>query len=182
MARYCESCGKEMGDAAAFCSACGKPAVTPPAGGAGAGTGSGTDGGPDGGSDGGSGPDGGSGSGTDSGTAGGRSSSGDEPTTGLQPNVAGALAYLWITAIVFLLLEPYNRDRFVRFHSFQALFLGLAAVAGHVVLSIIPILGWMLMPVWSLLIVALAVVAALKAHQNQTWQMPVIGRFAQEQV
>lgn len=155
MARYCESCGKEMGDAAAFCSACGKPASTPPAGGAGAGTDSATD--------------------TDRG-------SGDGPTSGLQPNVAGALAYLWITAIVFLLLEPYNRDRFVRFHSFQALFLGLAAVAGHVVLSVIPILGWMLMPVWSLLIVALALVAAVKAHQNQTWQMPVIGRFAQEQV
>ena len=144
MARYCESCGKEMGEAAAFCSSCGKPATPSPAGGAGAG--------------------------------------GEGASSGLQPNVAGALAYLWITAIVFLLLEPYNRDRFVRFHSFQALFLGLAAVAGHVVLSIIPILGWMLMPVWSLLIVALAVVAALKAHQNQTWQMPVIGRFAQEQV
>ncbi len=146
MARYCASCGKEMGDDAAFCAACGKPATPSPAGGAGTGTDT------------------------------------EGPTTGLQPNVAGALAYLWITAIVFLLLEPYNRDRFVRFHAFQALFLGLAAVAGHVVLSIIPILGWMLMPVWSLLIVALAVVAALKAHQNQTWQMPVIGRFAQEQV
>lgn len=145
MARYCESCGKEMGDAAAFCSSCGKPAAPPPAGDAGTGTG------------------------------GGRAA-------GLQANVAGALAYLWITAIVLLLLEPYNRDKFVRFHSFQALFLGLAAVAGHVVLSLIPILGWMLMPVWSLLIVVLALIAAIKAYQSETWSMPVIGKFAQEQV
>ena len=144
MARYCESCGKEMGDAAAFCSACGKPATPPPAGDAGNG--------------------------------------GGGPTMGLQANMAGALAYPWITAIVLLLLEPYNRDKFVRFHSFQALFLGLAAVAGHVVLSLIPILGWMLMPVWSLLIVVLALIAAIKAYQNETWSMPVIGRFAQEQV
>ena len=144
MARYCESCGKEMSDAAAFCASCGKPAAPPPAGGAGTG-------------------------------------GGGQPA-GLQANVAGALAYLWITAIVLLLLEPYNRDKFVRFHSFQALFLGLAAVAGHVVLSLVPILGWMLMPVWSLLIVVLALIAAIKAYQNETWSMPVIGRFAQEQV
>lgn len=103
-------------------------------------------------------------------------------TSGLQNNMAGALAYLWITAIVFLLLEPYNKDRFVRFHSFQALFLGLASIAGHIVLSLIPVVGWMMMPLWSLLILVLAVVGAVKAYQNQTWHIPVIGDFAEKQV
>jgi uncharacterized membrane protein len=104
------------------------------------------------------------------------------PAPGLQSNLAGALSYLWITAIVFLLLEPYNRDRFVRFHAFQALFLGLVSIGGHIVLSLVPILGWMLIPFWSLAIVILAVVAAVKAYQNETWSIPVIGPFAQEQV
>ena len=104
------------------------------------------------------------------------------PAAGLQNNIAGALAYLWITAIVFLLLEPYNRDRFVRFHAFQALFLGLASIAGHIVLSLIPVLGWSLIPLWSLLILVLAVVGAVKAYQNQTWRIPVIGEFAEKQV
>ena len=101
---------------------------------------------------------------------------------GLQNNIAGALAYLWITAIVFLLLEPYNRDKFVRFHSFQALFLGIASIAGQIVLALIPILGWALMPLWSLLILVLAVIGAVKAYQNQTWHIPVIGPFAEKQV
>src|ERR1700760_4654206 len=41
----------------------------------------------------------------------------------LADNVAGMLAYFTIIpAIVFLLIEPYNRNRFVRFHCFQCLF------------------------------------------------------------
>ena len=144
MARFCESCGKEMSDSATFCPSCGKSASQPAAGDPGA------------------------------------APSGQ--SAGLQNNIAGALAYLWITAIVFLLLEPYNRDKFVRFHSFQALFLGLASIAGHIVLSLIPILGWALMPLWSLLILVLAVIGAVKAYQKQTWNIPVIGPFAEKQV
>ena len=144
MARVCESCGKEMGDAAVFCPSCGKSAAQPAAGGSGD-------------------------------AAGGQGA-------GLQNNIAGALAYLWITAIVFLLLEPYNRDKFVRFHSFQALFLGIASIAGQIVLALIQVLGWALMPLWSLLILVLAVIGAVKAYQNQTWKIPVIGPFAEKQV
>ena len=37
---------------------------------------------------------------------------------GLADNVAGALAYVTIIpAIVFLVLEPFNKKRFIRFHS-----------------------------------------------------------------
>jgi len=44
-------------------------------------------------------------------------------------NVAGALAYCTILpAIVFLLVEPYNKSRFVRFHSFQCIGLWFAAL------------------------------------------------------
>ena len=144
MARFCESCGKEMSDAAAFCPSCGKTAGQTAAGDPG------------------------------TGQAG--------QSAGLQSNLAGALAYLWITAIIFLLLDPFNKDKFVRFHSFQALFLGLISIAGHIVLTLIPFLGWALMPLWSLLILVLAVVGAVKAYQNQTWRIPVIGDFAQKQV
>jgi len=34
-----------------------------------------------------------------------------------------------IPAIVFLLIAPYNKSRFVRFHSFQCIFLTVAWVA-----------------------------------------------------
>ena len=44
-------------------------------------------------------------------------------TQGMTDNVAGMLAYITIIpAIVFLVVEPYNRNRFIRFHCLQCLF------------------------------------------------------------
>ncbi len=101
---------------------------------------------------------------------------------GLQNNLAGALAYLWIVAIIFLLIEPYNRNKFVRFHSFQALFLGLVSIAGHIVLGIIPFVGWVILPFFSLAIFVVAVICAVKAYGNQEFKLPVLGELAAKQV
>ena len=38
-------------------------------------------------------------------------------------------------------IEPYNKDKFVRFHSFQALFLGLDSIPGDIVLTLFPVRG-----------------------------------------
>src|SRR5947209_7609771 len=92
-------------------------------------------------------------------------------SSGLNDNVAGLLSYLFIPAIIFLLVEPFNTNKFVRFHAFQGLFLGLVSFVGHIVLAIIPVLGWMLIPIWSLAIFVIAVIAAVKAFQNQKWMI-----------
>ncbi len=102
-------------------------------------------------------------------------------SSGMQSNLAAALSYLFITAIIFLLIEPYNKDKFVRFHSFQAIFLGVASIVGHIVLTIIPIIGWIILPFFSLAIFILAVIAAVKAYGNNEWKIPVIGDFASKQ-
>ena len=43
--------------------------------------------------------------------------------TGMEDNVAGALCYLvgFITGVLFLVLEPYSKRPFVRFHAFQSI-------------------------------------------------------------
>ncbi len=102
---------------------------------------------------------------------------------GLQSNLAAALSYLWITAIIFLLLEPYNRDKFVRFHAFQALFLGIFSIVGHIALGMIPVIGWFVLgPLFSLLIFVAAIICAVKAYGNQEFKLPVIGDIASKQV
>src|SRR5690242_5920037 len=69
---------------------------------------------------------------------------------GLTDNVAGMLAYVtFIPAIIFLVMEPYNKSRFIRFHSFQSIFLAVAMIAISVALSIvsfIPVIGLILLP------------------------------------
>jgi uncharacterized membrane protein len=101
-------------------------------------------------------------------------------------NVAGMLAYFTlIPAIIFLLIEPYNRNRFVRFHSFQCLFTCAALIVLHIVLSffsyIIPVL---MFGVWGLLglaELALWVLLVVKAYQHQMFKLPIVGDMAEKQ-
>src|ERR1700722_14502846 len=56
----------------------------------------------------------------------------------LAENIAGMLAYFTIIpAIVFLLVEPYNRNHFVRFHCFQCLFAAVVLIVADVALWIV---------------------------------------------
>jgi uncharacterized membrane protein len=107
---------------------------------------------------------------------------------GLTDNVAGMLAYVTIIpAIIFLVIEPYNRTRFVRFHAFQSIFFAIAWTALWIVLSFIvhiPFLGWLTILIWPLIGLAglvIWVVLLLKANQGQMWKLPVIGDMAEKQ-
>ena len=107
---------------------------------------------------------------------------------GLTDNMAGALAYVtFIPAIVFLVLEPYNKNRFIRFHSFQCLFLTGALVVLSIALGIvamIPFIGLLTLPLHFLIwigSIVLVVILALKAYQGQKFKLPVIGDMAETQ-
>lgn len=109
-------------------------------------------------------------------------------TGGLADNVAGMLAYVTIIpAIIFLVIEPYNRNRFVRFHAFQSIFFAIAWTALWIALNIvahIPFLGWLTILIWPLVGLAgfvIWIVLLLKANQGQMWKLPVIGEMAEKQ-
>jgi uncharacterized membrane protein len=114
---------------------------------------------------------------------------------GLTPNVAGALAYLVgaITGILFLVIDPFKTDRFVRFHAFQSIFFNLAWIAFWIVWSI---LGLMLsavshglffiiqLPINLLISIGgfcLWIYLMYTAYQGKTFQLPVIGALAATQ-
>src|SRR5205823_7600487 len=60
------------------------------------------------------------------------------PAAGLTDNIAGMLGYVtFIPAIIFLVLAPYNRNRFIRFDSFQCLFFMVALIDLLIALSIV---------------------------------------------
>jgi len=108
--------------------------------------------------------------------------------TGLTDNVAGMLAYVTIIpAIIFLVLEPYNRNRFIRFHSFQSIFFCVAVIAisiGLSIFSFIPFIGLILLPVhllYGLGVFAVWIILLLKANQGQMFKLPVIGDMAEKQ-
>jgi len=109
-------------------------------------------------------------------------------TGGLTDNVAGALAYVTIIpSILFLVLAPYNSNRFIRFHSFQNIFFAVAWLALWIVLNIIahiPIFGWLTILIWPLIGLAgfvIWLILILKAYQGQMFKLPVIGDMAEKQ-
>ena len=115
-------------------------------------------------------------------------SAGSPAAAGLTDNVAGALAYVTILpAIVFLVLEPFNRKRFVRFHAFQSIFFFIAWTVlgiGMAFIAHIPFLGWATVLLWPLISLALFVILlilALKAYQGQMFKLPVIGDMSEQQ-
>jgi uncharacterized membrane protein len=109
----------------------------------------------------------------------------------LKENVAGALAYVtFIPALVFLRMMPFKRNHFVRFHSFQSIFLTIAGLAIGVglrvcfaVLTFIPRFGYLLAGLVVLLValagVILWLVVVVKAFQGELFKLPIIGDFAE---
>jgi uncharacterized membrane protein len=109
-------------------------------------------------------------------------------SAGMTDNMAGMLAYVTIIpAIIFLVMEPYNKNRFIRFHAFQCLFFAVAWTALWIVLNIvvhIPFLGWLTILLWPLVGLAgfiIWVILLLKANQGQMYKLPFIGDMAEKQ-
>ena len=125
---------------------------------------------------------------------------------GLDYNIAGLLCYLpvccinVIGSILFLVTEP-KENKFVRFHAIQSLLLmvvtivvfgifwgisfflavgsaatGSAAgsMAGSGIAIIFSLIGWAVLGIY----VIVSIIGCVKAYQNQMWQMPMIGGFA----
>jgi uncharacterized membrane protein len=101
---------------------------------------------------------------------------------GLADNVAGALAYMTIIpAIVFLVLEPFNKNKFVRFHAFQCIFFVIAWTVVWFALVFVPFLGWSMLLLWRLVGFVIWLILVLKAYQGQMFKLPVIGDIAAQQ-
>ena len=102
--------------------------------------------------------------------------------SGLSDNSAAAIAYLtFIPAVLFLVMEPYNRSAFIRFHAIQCIAFSVVAFAIHLVLMFIPIIGWLISLVLSLLFLVLWVICIMKASKGEWYKLPIIGDFAMAQ-
>lgn len=114
---------------------------------------------------------------------------------GLQPNVAGALAYLvgFITGIIFLVIDPFKNDRFVRFHAFQSIFFHLTWIGFWIAWTIVGIvLGAVSHGLFFIIQVPVHLLIWLggfclwlylmySAYQGKKVQLPVIGPLAARQ-
>jgi uncharacterized membrane protein len=110
--------------------------------------------------------------------------------SGLSENAAGGLAYITvIPAIIFLMMAPYNRSAYIRFHSWQCIFLAGAWIVIDVALSVLARmfsfmgLFWLfaLTPMVSLAMIILWIMVLIKAFNGERMKLPIVGDLAEKQ-
>lgn len=107
---------------------------------------------------------------------------------GLSANAASALAYLFIPALIFLAMEPYNRNPSVRFHAWQSILFTVAWIAFWIgitiVTSFLSFLALVLLPIEMLISLAgfcFWLFLTWKAFNGDMFEIPVIGAYAKKQ-
>jgi len=109
--------------------------------------------------------------------------------------VAATLAYVlgFITGIIFLILEPYKNDRFVRFHAMQSILFSGACVVFSIAWSIVwgilfSISGYLVFLALPLrLLISLGffllwLFVMYQAYNQREYRIPFIGALAAKQV
>lgn len=114
----------------------------------------------------------------------------------LSTNLAAALSYAlgFITGILFLVLNPYRNNKFIRFHAIQSVLFSVACIAFSIVWSIgvgilVSIMGyWVLtIDVPLRLLVGLGIFVywlfvMFQAYSEREYHIPWIGNIAAKQI
>jgi uncharacterized membrane protein len=166
---FCGNCGAALTQTSGFCGSCGKPAFqgSPVASTA-------------------AGPAAQSITGLRQPTAG---------SSGLTSNLAAALSYVLgiITGILFLVIEPYKNDRFVRFHAMQSCLYFSAVVVFNIAWMIVvgvlsDFSGWLALATLPIRILIslgfflLWLYAIYQAYSQREFRIPFIGAIAAKQM
>ncbi len=113
---------------------------------------------------------------------------GADPLAGIQPRTASILCYIpgmgWIVSIVVLASDKFRRNRSVRFHAFQGLYLFVAWLMND----------WVLRPMFSMaprfhihqiiqvVLLGMSVFMMVKAAHEEAYPLPLFGELAQRSV
>jgi uncharacterized membrane protein len=114
---------------------------------------------------------------------------------GLTPNSAAAISYITVVpAILFLLIEPYNKMPLVRFHAMQCIGMAVSWFAIWIAIVIVSMLLAVLPGIRLLIILVpflyaalglgffiLWIMCILKASKGEWFKLPIIGDFAMKQ-
>lgn len=87
--------------------------------------------------------------------------------------VMAGLAYI----LFFLPLVVCPDSPFGRYHANQGLLLLLLGLGGSIILSIIPIIGWILLPFFGLFVFVLAIMGLINGFGGKGKPLPLIGKY-----
>ena len=88
------------------------------------------------------------------------------------------LSYIFLLFLVPLLTE--KESRFAQFHAKQGMALFIAWVVLDLVLGVIPMFGWMLVPIMNLFFIIVSVIGIIKTLGGEAWEIPGVSLIARK--
>ena len=112
----------------------------------------------------------------------------------MDTNIVAALTYLagFMTGMLFLVLDPYKSNSFIRFHAFQSIFFNVSWVGFWIVGMILSavltpltagVFGLIALPLILVFIFAgcgIWIFLMYQAYQQKLFRLPIVGKFAAE--
>ncbi len=92
--------------------------------------------------------------------------------------VVSILSYIFLIGIVWYFVDKKVQNDDTKFHVKQALNFSIISIIGNAILGVIPIIGWSLIPVFSLAMTILWIIGIIRAINNDKKEIPIIGQFA----
>lgn len=83
------------------------------------------------------------------------------------------LAYI----IFFLPLITCPNSAYAKFHANQSLLLLIITIAGNIVFSMLPFIGWILRPLFSMVVFVFYVMGLINGFQGKAKRLPIFGTY-----
>ena len=91
--------------------------------------------------------------------------------------VLAAIGYISILCLIPLLLKP--KSDYAKFHGKQGLILFIGGII-NMLISAIPVLGWILGFIGFVAILVLSIIGILKSLKGEYWEMPYLAEYAEK--
>ena len=111
------------------------------------------------------------------------------PTASIRPNHAALLCYIpqigWVASVLFMSIEPYSRNRYVRFHALQGLFLFVLyllaqTVFGFIPVSVVPFKFFSFRRILELAVVVAQVLGIVRCARGEDYRLPILSELAEK--
>lgn len=79
--------------------------------------------------------------------------------------------------IFFLPLLVCPDSKYGKFHANQALILLITSIAGNIILGFIPVIGWLLLPVYAAAMLVMGIIGLVNGFGGKVKQLPLIGKY-----
>lgn len=87
--------------------------------------------------------------------------------------VMAGLAYF----IFFLPLIVCSDSKYGKFHANQGLLLLIVSLIGNIILGIIPVIGWIILPIFELATLIFAIMGLINGLNGKAEELPIFGKY-----